>query len=239
MEVHNHAHHGGAKNWKSYIWEFLMLFLAVFCGFLAEWQLEHKIENDREKEYIRSMVEDINADIEQIDRLTKDLDIRISRTDSLLVELSSTYIYKNSSNAYQLWLKAQGFQDFIQNDRTIQQLKNSGGLRIIRKKLVSDKIMEYDQAVRMLSVSQEMGNTYAANSLNLFTQTFDFIKLDKNSYTSQPIPLTAKGKELLNEVYGNRRFWKTALVRLQNRMKGLREKGQEAVGVIKKEYRIK
>ena len=33
MEVHHHAHHEGKKNWKSYIWEFLMLFLAVFCGF--------------------------------------------------------------------------------------------------------------------------------------------------------------------------------------------------------------
>jgi hypothetical protein len=37
MEVHHHAHHDhGKKNWKSYFWEFLMLFLAVFCGFLAE-----------------------------------------------------------------------------------------------------------------------------------------------------------------------------------------------------------
>lgn len=36
MEVHHHAHHEGKKNWKSYFWEFLMLFLAVFCGFLAE-----------------------------------------------------------------------------------------------------------------------------------------------------------------------------------------------------------
>ena len=31
MEVHHHAHHEGKKNWKSYFWEFLMLFLAVFC----------------------------------------------------------------------------------------------------------------------------------------------------------------------------------------------------------------
>lgn len=30
MEVHHHAHHEGKKNWKSYFWEFSMLFLAVF-----------------------------------------------------------------------------------------------------------------------------------------------------------------------------------------------------------------
>ena len=28
-----------------------MLFLAVFCGFLAEYQLEHTIEHRKEKQY--------------------------------------------------------------------------------------------------------------------------------------------------------------------------------------------
>jgi hypothetical protein len=55
MEVHHHAHNPAAlhhkKNWKSYFWEFLMLFLAVFCGFFAEYQLEHKIEKNRGKQY--------------------------------------------------------------------------------------------------------------------------------------------------------------------------------------------
>ena len=33
MEVHHHAHHGGKKNWKSYAWEFLMLFLPSSVAF--------------------------------------------------------------------------------------------------------------------------------------------------------------------------------------------------------------
>ena len=52
MEIHHHAHgsdpdsstssgHRGRKKWTHYFWEFLMLFLAVFCGFLAENQREH------------------------------------------------------------------------------------------------------------------------------------------------------------------------------------------------------
>ena len=48
MEVHHHAH-TARKKWTHYFWEFLMLFLAVFCGFLAEYTLEHKIEKAREK----------------------------------------------------------------------------------------------------------------------------------------------------------------------------------------------
>ena len=66
MEVHHHAHDPAAphhkKNWKSYFWEFLILFLAVFCGFFAEYKLEHTIEHQRDKRYMKSMVEDLKKD---------------------------------------------------------------------------------------------------------------------------------------------------------------------------------
>ena len=61
MEVHQHTH-TPRKKWTHYLWEFLMLFLAVFCGFLAENQREHMIEHQREKEYIKSFVEDLEID---------------------------------------------------------------------------------------------------------------------------------------------------------------------------------
>jgi hypothetical protein len=65
MEVHAHTHttdpdsHRGRKKWSHYFREFLMLFLAVFSGFLAEYQLEHKIEKERGKEYILSFYYDL------------------------------------------------------------------------------------------------------------------------------------------------------------------------------------
>ena len=52
MEVHHHAH-TARKKWTHYFWEFIMLFLAVFCGFLAENQREHMIENHRVKESMK------------------------------------------------------------------------------------------------------------------------------------------------------------------------------------------
>ena len=61
MEVHTPAHtpdpstlrqaqgsgHWTRKKFTHYLWEFMMLFLAVFCGFLAENFREHKVENER------------------------------------------------------------------------------------------------------------------------------------------------------------------------------------------------
>jgi hypothetical protein len=43
MEVHTHTH-TARKKWTHYFWEFLMLFLAVFCGFGVENFCEHQIK---------------------------------------------------------------------------------------------------------------------------------------------------------------------------------------------------
>jgi len=51
MEVHHHGHVHERKKWKEYLFQFLMLILAVFCGFLAEYQLEQTIEKHKEKDF--------------------------------------------------------------------------------------------------------------------------------------------------------------------------------------------
>lgn len=50
------------KNWKSYFKEFFMLFLSVFCGFLAENYRESLSSEKIEKEYILSLIEDLKTD---------------------------------------------------------------------------------------------------------------------------------------------------------------------------------
>jgi len=235
MEVHHHGHHEGKKTLKSYIWEFLMLFFAVFCGFLAEWRLEVMIENHREEEYIHSIVEDISADVKQTENLQIDLRNRITLTDSLLKEITSSNIKENSNKANKLWLATIGFPDFVQNDRTIQQLKSSGSLRIIRNKKVSDKIMEYDQAVRLLYITQTNMNTIASNN-SLYGQFFDLIKLHNESSVKVPIP--ESGRNLLNEVYSSRFFWRINLVGLEKRLIMLNNKGKEVREIISKEYEL-
>ena len=82
MEVHAHSH-TARKKWTHYFWEFLMLFLAVFCGFLAEYQLEHKIEKNREKQFMASMIEDLKADTSTISILNQQRYGRIQMYDSL------------------------------------------------------------------------------------------------------------------------------------------------------------
>ncbi|SRR5258706_9530729 len=104
-DMETHAHHlhkaPGKKIWH-YLFEFFMLFLAVFCGFLAEYQLEHKIEKIREKQFMASMIQDLASDTSAISILDEQRTGRLGMYDSL----SSAIIEKRYSaigSAFYYW----------------------------------------------------------------------------------------------------------------------------------------
>jgi hypothetical protein len=52
METHaHHLHKAPGKNFWHYFFKFFMLFIAVFCGFMAENIREHKVEEAKGKQY--------------------------------------------------------------------------------------------------------------------------------------------------------------------------------------------
>lgn len=150
MEVHHHTHAThGKKNWKNYFWEFLMLFLAVFCGFLAEWKLEHVIEHSREKEFMESMVIDIKTDSSNLANMKSAFGYITIQIDSLLPFLKDNeHLDKNATEIYQHQVILNLYTKWTYSDRTIDQLKNSGTFRLIRNKAVSDGISKYDGFIR-------------------------------------------------------------------------------------------
>src|ERR1044071_1537263 len=70
METHRHQH-SERKKWNHYAWEFLMLFFAVFAGFIAENLRENFVERKREKQYIESLVDDLKKDTLLMGRMSK------------------------------------------------------------------------------------------------------------------------------------------------------------------------
>jgi|CXWL01.1.fsa_nt_gi hypothetical protein len=142
MEVHAHSH-TPRKKWTHYFWEFLMLFLAVFCGFLAEYQLEHKIEKDREKQFIISLEKDLTDDTIILKSQSNLYKANVERLDSFLHLLCVENIKGHEGELYYLARRASRGDVLALHDRTIQQMKNSGAFRLIRKESVSKAIIEY------------------------------------------------------------------------------------------------
>jgi hypothetical protein len=162
MEVHHHSHttdpdgHRGRKKWTHYFWEFFMLFLAVFCGFLAENQREHFVEHNREKQYMRSLIEDLETDTIELHRAMIKADSVIFYSDSVLTFLASYQISKQIPFRFAGFIGRAGQrQTLINTDRTSLQLKNSGAMRLIRKKNVSDLILKYWKQIDETNISLE------------------------------------------------------------------------------------
>ena len=145
MEVHHHGHHEhGKKNWKNYFWEFFMLFLAVFCGSLAELQVEHYIEHQRENKYAQTLFEDLVNDTLDLRSDIGFWNWMISKSDTLRAEIEKPERVRSQVLIYQILPTMNRNNTFLYHDRTIQQLKSSGNFRLIRKDNIADSLVNYD-----------------------------------------------------------------------------------------------
>ena len=143
MEVHAHTH-TPRKKWSHYFWEFLMLFLAVFCGFLAEYQLEHKIEKDRAKQFLQSMLVDVRTNIKNLDSLVKQDKIIIANHDLLVNWLLRDSITINRA-AFAGTMGAVWVRNFLVRKETYEQMKSSGALRYVGNIEFLKKMMDYER----------------------------------------------------------------------------------------------
>ena len=176
MEVHSHTH-TARKKWTNYFWEFLMLFLAVFCGFLAENQREHYIEHQREKQYMLTMVEDLTSDTVQLSFAIKYWAAINNSIDSVGEALVLPLSLVDFPKAYRHLNNALNYYSFAYNERTIAQLKNAGGFRLIRKKNVANKIIAYDQ----------FNNDAIRNIANQYNKFYENVVLLRNKLFAQYI----------------------------------------------------
>ena len=179
MEVHSHSH-TERKKWTHYLWEFLMLFLAVFCGFLAENQREHMIENHRVKESMKEVVENLKYDTVRCSKNSESNVEYALGIDSLRSELKKAIAGQANGNAlYYFIIRYLGeIGQAVFNTSAITELKNSGSLRLIEnKKIVVDMADYYERkvfAAKDMMPSKEQVDALQ-KSLNQF---FSFLYLD-------------------------------------------------------------
>jgi hypothetical protein len=176
MEVHHHSHGGhGKKTWRSYFWEFVMLFLAVFCGSLAEYQLEHKIEHDRERQYIESMIADLKEDTLKMSQNIYIKELQMQALDSLMNNIYSEVRTDSSLRALYYFMRkyAGARADITFTRRTIEQLKHAGGLRLIRNNAVSDSIIMYSEMCDALDGQGGSMSSTQKETMYLATEIFD------------------------------------------------------------------
>ncbi len=252
MEVHAHTH-TARKKWTHYFWEFLMLFLAVFCGFLAENIREHKIEHTRAGEYARLLIKELEKDTIMIKNVTNQLEKVVESFDSI-----SSFVYRWVSGnkvpgSFYYHSQIGTISPLVTwNNASLIQLTQSGNLRYFRNQELVNKISSYysnqeyvgslnivdrERREKTLVIRSRILNNhfYKYYSKVLPTDTVQF----PDSLMTNMIPIQNSDSDLLNE-YGNsfeNRRGLLTLVLTNTYPRAIANAG-ELILLLKKEYHL-
>ncbi len=246
MEVHAHSHTTGPdpstssghralrKKWTHYLWEFLMLFLAVFCGFLAENLREHYIEHQRAKKFASSLIEDLKADTAEIHLNKKYINRFYESADLSLSELRKERSLQNDTvlqvnGIYDLF----EFNFFDSQMGNYDQMKNSGALRYFKADLVN-KLTHYESDANRLLLQKQDYLSFHENIISPFiinTLNSDFIEAlnNKKSFHGGPVFISEPDGAAVSK-------WKNMILMIRKRqeveMTGIEWHEQRALELI-------
>jgi len=240
MEVHHHAH-SERKKWTHYFWEFLMLFLAVFCGFLAENQREHMVEHKREEKFAKRLLSDLGED-------SVFLNIRIGRLEDRkkkYADFLSVMTGPRPSSSLDI-MKA--FSELLKSYKslftttTYDQMKASGSLRYIEDDTLTTNLQRYYEIVipRASVDAVRVDKLFEDYVIPYMIKHFRFQKLiDSTTVLTEPeAEIFNRTPETDQEFINIMGVYQEACVELLRQQKPALEACKKLIDMIKKEYHL-
>jgi hypothetical protein len=181
MEVHHHpdTHH---KKFKDFFLEFIMIFLAVTLGFIAENVRELISNHEQEKHYIESLVHDLTEDTVSMHIAVKENNEKI---DSLkkLARLKKADFSKIQTriSLYNASRMIGDYSLFKSNDATMMQLKTSG-LQLIKKDHVADSIASYNVKLKIVDAVESIYFNGTNSAMEASQQLLDLSANNDTAY---------------------------------------------------------
>lgn len=198
------------------------------------------------KKYIQSLLSDLDADI---NRLTEIVHLRNDRAillDSFSQLLNHKEALKHSNDLYyynSFATRGVAFR-FTPVDGTMQQLKNAGNLRLVRKNLVRDSIIFFDVSVRAFNWGTQDEENIMDTYRDIAEGVFDGVVLNsmrdddnnvKRINHNPPLQLTEEAKFRLNyRIHMLTVFNKT----MRKEAKKLFEQAKRLNELLRKEYHL-
>lgn len=122
-----------------------MIFLAVTLGFFAESLREHINNNEKREQYVQSLVEDLESDTARMGDIIQFDEAKITGLNSMYQCYDTvTNNLKATSCMGELIKFSKINRPFLSNDRTVIQLANAGGYRLLAKE-DADSILAYER----------------------------------------------------------------------------------------------
>lgn len=241
--------HRDKKTWKGYLFEFFMLFLAVFLGFFAENQRENYSERQLELQYINSMVGDLKRDSAFFGTLAAQEKIVAVLYDSIIDLFSQPTRTRHEQQRLYLLARIEPYNiTYLKiNDRTYEQMKSSGNLRLITNQRISDQISQYyfnskeiknntdETLLRLQRMIELHGRLFDAR---VFREMVDMKEFRFRAPDAYPKLLT-EDKTVINDFLMSLHYLVSISSFSGQYLKQLNAEANSLIAVLQKEYKLK
>ena len=228
-----------------------MLFLAVFCGFLAENQREHIVETKREKKYIQNLVQDLVRDTINYN-IT--INHRIQREKHAYKLIALIYAPDRDKNLHDIYFFARQMPRlnilFFSATAAMNQLKNSGAIRLIKRTNVTDSILAYDVATDAYAQRQnteiDYRNSYREVVGDIFDASVFMSMIDTSGHEDGQIilepqfvkPLLTQDQKTINNFCTRVHFLYSSSIITRNTLIRLKTQAIRLIELLKNEYHL-
>lgn len=253
MEVHTHTH-TPRKKFTHYLWEFMMLFLAVTLGFFVENQREHYVEKQRAKEYTKTLIEDLSVDTVELLDVIKENKIIFSCCDSISKWAQRGIKNNIVSGRFYYYCNIGTFSPrVVWHTATLTQITQSGSLRYFRNAELVKKLSTYYANIDFISGMNQGDVNYRGESIKLRSRLLNNFYYSKYSaysitqFSEIPdslllvrIPLQTNDPSLLNEFANSFETRRRVMNLMINRYYAEALKtANELIEMLKMEYHLK
>lgn len=224
-----------------------MLFLAISLGFLADNYREKLSEKSKEKEYIFSMIEDVIEDRINIKEVIKTNNQRVIYLDSFLnicFNFRETDIEIMKLNQY--FSQVLIHPEFIApTELTMQQLKNAGGMRLIKSKEAINEIIRYDNKLKKIANQRLYYENYQNKAIDIGTKIFNLQKLiitlrnPNNDLIPENFELIDSDELKIRELGNSVAMYKGIIEYYIILLKEMDKQGELLIYSLKSEYKLK
>lgn len=189
MEVHHHPDlHHEKKPWKEYLLEGLMIFLAVFMGFIAENVRESIDNNEHARQLTSQLVRDLRADTMQLTYVESQERQILKANDSLFNLLQQPLAKADIKKIQKLIIDSHSMWPFQPSLGAINAIKNEMHLKQFANPEMIGYIANYEGHINLLRTAQDINLQYQHNYLDPFLRLHFTPANLYAGFNHQPIP---------------------------------------------------
>lgn len=232
------------KGLKEYLLEGLMIFVAVSMGFFSENIREYIGETKQEEEYVKSLINDLKLDTTYLNKSNL---VKMEAEQSAMDLLNYFKENPDAENIPAALLYKMDISNqlliFIGHTGAIEQLKNSGSLRLIKNKALVDSIEAYyqqnkrvDHLNSLLLNNQDYARKLKQKMINAKDIIGSFDSLIVNRPINNQTNYISLKKEFINEYINQLVFTYRLSISMKKIHKSLIQKASQLIRQLNEEY---